>query len=96
MPIKLYTTPCKKLIINHPPPPHFANLETLTRQELKILKLAAEDLSNQEIADKLVVSVRTIRKHRENIYHKFAICGKTEVRRFLRRVQKYFELKNQI
>lgn len=78
------------------PPPHFANLETLTRQELKILKLAAEDLSNQEIADKLVVSVRTIRKHRENIYHKFAICGKTEVRRFLRRVQKYFELKNQI
>ena len=73
------------------PPPVFTNLEALTRQELKILQLAVEDLSNQEIATKLVLSVRTIRKHRENIYHKFGICGKTEVRHFLRRVQKHFE-----
>jgi DNA-binding NarL/FixJ family response regulator len=71
--------------------PNFDSLDILTRQEQKILQLAAEGLSNKEIANKLVLSVGTIKKHRENIYRKHNICGKTEVRRFLRRIQKFFE-----
>ncbi len=44
-------------------PPHFDDLEALTRQEEKILQLVADDLSNKEIATKLGVSLPTIKKH---------------------------------
>ena len=71
-------------------PPHFIDLEALTLQEERILQLAADDLSNKEIAIKLGVSLPTIKKHRENIYRKYNIYGKLEVRCFMRRVRKFF------
>ena len=77
----------------HFTPPHFDDLEALTRREEKILRLATEDLSNEQIADKLNVCSSTIKKHRENIYRKYSICGKIEVRHFLRRVRQFFEKK---
>ena len=39
-------------------------------QEEKVLNLLMQDLSNQEIADRLYVSVNTIRNHVANIYKK--------------------------
>lgn len=88
---KYQQVPCKQLIINNLPPPNFGDLEALTRQEEKILQLAADDLSNKEIAAKLGVSLPTIKKHRENIYRKYRVYGKIEVRRFMRRVRKFLE-----
>jgi NarL family two-component system response regulator LiaR len=41
--------------------------EPLTQREMEILKLVAEGLTNQEIADRLVVSERTVRAHVSNI-----------------------------
>lgn len=42
----------------------------LSSRELEVLKLIAEGLTNQEIADKLFTSKRTIETHRQNIIEK--------------------------
>ena len=42
----------------------------LTSRELEVLRLIAEGLTNQEIADKLFTSKRTIETHRQNIITK--------------------------
>ena len=42
-------------------------VEPLSTRELDTLKLIAENLSNQEIADKLFVSPNTVKTHLKNI-----------------------------
>ena len=42
----------------------------LSARELDTLKLIAGDLSNQEIADKLFISLNTVKTHIKNIYLK--------------------------
>ncbi len=49
------------------------NLFTLTRKELEVLKLIAEGLRNQEIADKLFNSEETIKKHIYHMFQKLAV-----------------------
>lgn len=44
--------------------------EDLTQREKKILSLIVEGYSNQEIADKLCISVPTVKTHRSNILSK--------------------------
>lgn len=55
-------------------------LNTLTSQELKVLKLASADLTNKEIANQLCISDQTVKKHRQNIYEKLNLHGKNEIR----------------
>lgn len=45
----------------------------LTKREIEIMKLIAEENSNQEIADKLFISVRTVETHRRNIMQKIHV-----------------------
>lgn len=45
----------------------------LTKREKEILKLIAEGLSSQEIADKLFISLRTVETHRLNINQKLDV-----------------------
>jgi PAS domain S-box-containing protein len=45
----------------------------LTKRELEIIKLITEEHSNQEIAEKLFISVRTVETHRRNIMQKLHI-----------------------
>lgn len=42
----------------------------LTKREKEILKLIAEEHTNQEIADKLFLSLRTVETHRSNLSQK--------------------------
>ncbi|HPG08437.1 MAG TPA: response regulator transcription factor [Saprospiraceae bacterium] len=42
----------------------------LTKREIEVLRLIAEEYSNQEIADKLFISIRTVDTHRTNILEK--------------------------
>ncbi len=42
----------------------------LTRRELEVLDLVAKGMTNQEIADKLFVSKRTVDGHKANLIHK--------------------------
>lgn len=48
-----------------------------TGRELEVLKLIAEGKNNEEIAEKLFLSVRTVEKHITNIYSKLGVSGKS-------------------
>ncbi|OFX59485.1 MAG: DNA-binding response regulator [Bacteroidetes bacterium GWA2_30_7] len=50
--------------------------DALTEREMEVLNLICKGLSNQKIAEKLIVSKRTIDKHRENILSKTG-CNNT-------------------
>jgi len=43
---------------------------TLTPREIEIIRYIAEGLTNQDIADKIFISRRTVDTHRKNILHK--------------------------
>jgi LuxR family maltose regulon positive regulatory protein len=47
-------------------------------REIETLKFMAEDLSNQEIADKLFVSINTVKTHLKNIFLKFGVDSRTK------------------
>lgn len=46
-------------------------LPVLTRREVEVLKLIADGLTNQEIAEKLFISAWTVDSHRKNLLLKF-------------------------
>lgn len=50
----------------------------LTAREEELLRLAADGLTNREIADELVLSVRTVRNHMSNIYSKLHVRSRAE------------------
>jgi len=50
----------------------------LTSREIEVLSLLAEGLANQAIADKLVISVHTVRHHVQNIITKLQAHSKLE------------------
>ena len=52
--------------------------EPLTQREVEILKYVAEGLTNQKIADKLVVSERTVRAHVSNVLAKLHLANRTQ------------------
>jgi DNA-binding CsgD family transcriptional regulator len=51
-------------------------LHDLTRREVEVLTLMAEGLSNAEIADRLIVSTRTVSKHVERILCKLDVASR--------------------
>ena len=56
--------------------PH--GLELLTGREMEVLKLAAQGKSNKEIAEELVLSVRTVEAHLGSIFNKLGVGSRTE------------------
>ncbi len=54
-------------------------LKDLTPTELRVLKLIADLKSNQEIADELLISKRTVENHRVNITRKLKLDGTNAV-----------------
>ena len=53
--------------------------DQLTPREREVLILIAEGLSNGEIADKLVISIKTVDRHRENIMRKLNMHNRIEL-----------------
>ncbi|MEQ9303143.1 MAG: LuxR C-terminal-related transcriptional regulator [Marinoscillum sp.] len=50
----------------------------LSDRELEVLDLLATGLSNQEIADKLFVSLNTVKTHLSNLYQKLSVTRRTQ------------------
>ncbi len=56
-----------------------ASLDALTPREEEVLAWLAEGASNAEIAERLVISPKTVARHRENIMHKLNLHSRTEL-----------------
>ncbi|WP_408895579.1 response regulator [Nocardioides sp. R1-1] len=54
----------------------------LTEREDQIVKLIAEGHSSKEIAQKLVISVKTVERHRANVLAKLGMRDRTELTRY--------------
>lgn len=58
----------------------------ITDRELEVLELMASGLSNQEIANKLFVSLHTIKTHSANLYSKLDVKRRTQAIRKAREI----------
>jgi DNA-binding NarL/FixJ family response regulator len=56
--------------------------EILTPRELQVLKLIAEAYSSKDIAAELVISVKTVERHRQNILDKLGMSDRVELTRY--------------
>jgi DNA-binding NarL/FixJ family response regulator len=59
-----------------------APADILTPRELEILKLIAEAYTSKEIAEMLVISVKTVERHRANILEKLGMRDRVELTRY--------------
>ena len=57
-------------------------LRVLTPREVEVLTLVAEGRTNQEIANQLVLSVKTVQAHRANVMEKLGLHDVTHLVRF--------------
>ena len=58
---------------------NFAKTYDLTSRESEILSLINKGLSNQEISDKVVISVSTVKKHIYKIYNKTGVSSRGQL-----------------
>jgi DNA-binding NarL/FixJ family response regulator len=59
-----------------------AQVDILTPRESEIVKLVAEGHSSKEIADTLVISVKTVERHRSNVLEKLGMRDRVELTRY--------------
>ena len=53
-------------------------MKTISRREKEILALVSESMTNEEIAQKLFLSAKTVKTHVRNIFEKTNIRNRTE------------------
>lgn len=63
-------------------PEQKTGLDTLTAREREVLQLIAEGRTNQQIADELVVSVKTVEAHKAHIMDKLKAKSRTDLIRY--------------
>jgi DNA-binding NarL/FixJ family response regulator len=56
--------------------------EVLSPRELEVVKVVAEGYSSEEIAEMLVISVRTVERHRRNILEKLGMRNRVDLTRY--------------
>jgi LuxR family maltose regulon positive regulatory protein len=61
-----------------PPAPAGSLLEPLTERELEVLRLLVAGLSNSAMAQELVITVGTVKRHVNSIYSKLGVNSRTQ------------------
>ena len=56
--------------------------DPLTPRELEVLKLIAEGKSSRQIAELLVVSIKTVERHRADILHRLGLRDRVDLTRY--------------
>jgi DNA-binding NarL/FixJ family response regulator len=59
-----------------------AQFDVLTARELEVLKLIAEANTSKQIAEQLVISIKTVERHRQNILEKLGMRDRVELTRY--------------
>jgi two-component system, NarL family, response regulator NreC len=59
-----------------------STLDGLTDREQEVLRYLAEGIANEEIATALVISIKTVARHRENIMQKLGLHSRAELVRY--------------
>jgi two-component system response regulator NreC len=84
--VYLYPTLAKLLVTDYLSQDHSgeekASLDGLTDREREVLTYLAEGTSNEEIAVSLVISPKTVDRHRENIMRKLNLHSRAELVRY--------------
>ncbi|MBN1317575.1 MAG: response regulator transcription factor [Anaerolineales bacterium] len=53
-------------------------VEPLTDREMDVLRLICNGLSNREIADRLTVTLNTVKKHSSHVYGKLGVTSRAQ------------------
>src|SRR5574340_1056014 len=84
--VYLYPSMAKLLVRDYlsgdRPPEDKAGLDGLTDREGEVLTYLAEGATNEEIASSLVISPKTVERHRENIMKKLNLHSRSELVRY--------------
>jgi DNA-binding NarL/FixJ family response regulator len=78
----LYPSAIRTLIRDHLDRPSTDAGQVLTPRETEIVKLIAEAHSSKEIAELLVISPKTVERHRANILEKLGMSDRVELTRY--------------
>src|SRR5690349_23889235 len=78
----LYASAVKALVKDYVERGSAEGFDVLTPRELEVLKLIAEAYTNKEIAQQLVISVKTVERHRANILEKLGMRDRVELTRY--------------
>lgn len=68
----------RRVVLSFHEPSPAADTTSLTERETEILSLLSKGFANKEIADKMQISVPTVRTHLRHIYEKLHVRSRTE------------------
>lgn len=69
-----------------PPGPSLANAYGISRRESEVIQLVCQGLTNQEIADSLFISLKTVKDHNYRIFQKTGVRNRVELTQLVRRL----------
>lgn len=72
------TRPQKSALPVPPFEPKPTEINDLSSREMEVLQLMADGLSNKEIAERLFVSLSTVKTHTNNMFDKMAVKRRTQ------------------
>ena len=78
---EVYITPEKDFVLNGT----LLEMLSISPRELEVLQLMAEGLSNAEIAERLFVSVNTVKTHSSKLFEKLEVKRRTQAVEFGKR-----------
>jgi DNA-binding CsgD family transcriptional regulator len=78
-PYRILTRMNFDFVAQKPPKMAVANSFELSRREQEIIKLIYRGLRNQEVADRLNISIFTVKTHLSNIYRKLEVRNRTSM-----------------
>jgi DNA-binding NarL/FixJ family response regulator len=68
----------KKLLLKSPTGNQLAKMKDISKREMEVMTLISESMTNEEIAQKLFVSAKTVKTHIRNIFQKTGIRNRVE------------------
>jgi DNA-binding NarL/FixJ family response regulator len=68
----------KKLLLKSPGSHQLAKMKDISKREMEVMALISESMTNEEIAQKLFLSAKTVKTHIRNIFEKTDIRNRVE------------------